>query len=105
MFYRLPFPDHSRMEKVHKLAGVTGDVAIFLNEMQADLDNGMGDLRTGWEAYLDTHAANDAGATAPPNKTSLSKRRARNKTPPMEVDEGEVCNDCYPRWHICTCTS
>jgi hypothetical protein len=88
MFFRLPFPDGPRMEKVHAKAMVTPDVLNFLNEMQSDFDNvqAMSDLKTGWDNYLRTEIkVSDDRETGPtpanPAKYSMSARRARNSTP------------------------
>ena len=98
MFYRLPFPDSLQMEKVRKLAGVQADIALFLNEMRDDLEqpSAMGDLRTGWEAYLDEHKPT-GGALVNPSRKSLSVRKARCGTPsPTQSDIEGVCS---PHWY------
>ena len=98
MFYRLPFPDVGRMEKLHDSAGVTGDAKDFLAELQEDLEhaNAMRDLRTGWEAYLDEHKPT-GGALVNPSRKSLSVRKARCGTPsPTQSDIERVCS---PHWY------
>lgn len=102
MFYRLPFPDSGRMDKLHAAAQVTPDAVTFLNEMQSDFNrpNAMSDLRSGWEAYLHREmnvpvdAGYDGGASGAgnPARRSLSIRQLRSKTPTQSEDEAEVCS-------------
>jgi hypothetical protein len=101
MFYRLPFPDVGKMEKLHELAGVTGDAKDFLAEMQDDLDapNAMRDLRTRWEAHLDKHVT-AGGARVNPSRKSLSARTQRCSSP-TQSDGAQVCSQS-PHWYTHT---
>ncbi len=115
MFFRLPFPDNQRMEKVHERACVQQDVATFLGDMQSDLAEGraMLDLRSGWIAYIEQHLADSTDASGPrrppvnPCRKSFARRRAACSTPsPSSSDEeagGSASNVRAPLWHIRIC--
>ena len=99
MFFRLPFPDGPRMEKLHARANVTQDVRTFLAEVQRDFDNvhAMRDLKAGWEQYLRTEMkVIDDHDTGAPSKLNKDVRKARTSSPtPSEVEEAEVCSLQY----------
>ena len=100
MFFRLPFPDGPRMEKLHARANVTQDVRTFLAEMQSDFDNAaqcMSDLKNGWQHYLRTEMrVIDDHETGAPSKLNKDVRRARTSSPtPSEVEAAEVCSLQY----------
>ena len=104
MFFRLPFPDGQRMEKVHARANVTQDVRTFLAEMQRDFDNvvqSMSDLKNGWQHYLRTEMkVSDDQETGAPSKHNQSLRSARSSTPTREeIEAAEVCSLQYLHQH------
>ena len=104
MFFRLPFPDGPRMEKLHARANVTQDVRTFLAEMQSDFDNAaqcMSDLKNGWQHYLRTELkVSDDLDTGAPSKLNQSLRNARNSTPTIEeIEAAEVCSLQYLHQH------
>jgi len=117
MFFRLPFPDSQRMEKVHERAGVQQDVATFLGEMQSDLAEvrAMLDLRRGWIAYIEQYLADSTDASGhrrppvnPCRRSSASRRAAcRTPTPSSSDDEaGESASNVRATpslWHIRIC--
>ena len=100
MFFRLPFSDIVRMEKVHKRAGVQKEVATFLCDIKADLAQPrlMSDLRKGWETYIEQHLKTKvpAGRQRADKTSSRATRRARNTTPSSDEleaeDTTEVCS-------------
>ena len=105
MFYRLPFPDSLRMEKLHANAGITTDAAQFLRTMQSDFSsaNAMSDLREGWihflgnEMKVDTHDDGTNRKSNNPGRRSLMARNDRTKTPTASEDEREMV--CYLHWN------
>jgi hypothetical protein len=104
MFFRLPFPDGQRMEKVHARANVTQDVRTFLADMQCDFDNvvqSMSDLKNGWQHYLRTEMkVSDDQDTGAPSKVNNSVRRARTSSPTIEeIQAAEVCSLQYLHQH------
>jgi hypothetical protein len=119
MFFRLPFPDIQRMEKVHERAGIQQDVTTFLTDMQSDLGQGraMSDFCKGWVTYIKQHLTTDASGTrqdAPPvnpYRMSSAKRREGSSTPTPSDDENDNCCwsasrssvVCSPLLHICIC--
>lgn len=96
MFFRLPFPDIVRMEKVHEMANVQKEVATFLCDIKADLAKPrfMSDLRKGWEAYIEQHLKTKVPAGRQRADKSRVTSRARNTTPSSDEDDGktEVCS-------------
>jgi hypothetical protein len=96
MFFRLPFPDIVRMEKVHEMANVQKEVATFLSDMKADLAQPrfMSDLHKGWEAYIEQHIETKvpAGRQRADKTIGTASRRARNNTPSSDEDGVEVCS-------------
>lgn len=96
MFFRLPFPDIVRMEKVHESAGVQKEVATFLCDIKTDLAQPrlMGDLRKGWETYIEHHLETKVPAGRQRADKSRVTSRARNTTPSSDEDDGktEVCS-------------
>lgn len=97
MFFRLPFPDTSRMEKLHQSMNISNDVFSFLGDMQDDLKQprAMEDLRRGWKDFLDTEATSSGFGHQNLGKSSQSKRRERNKTPTSSEDaSGSGSDDC-----------
>jgi hypothetical protein len=104
MFFRLPFPDGQRMEKVHARANVAQDVRTFLTDMQRDFDNvvqSMSDLKNGWQHYLRTEMkVVDDEDTGAPSKLNKSFRNARTSSPtPSEIEADEVCSLQYLHQH------
>jgi hypothetical protein len=97
MFFRLPFPDITRMEKLHQSVNVTADVFNFLGEMQDDLRQARAieDLRRGWQEYLQAEMTSSGFGQHNLGKSSHSQRRMRNKTPTSseeeEEEEAQVC--------------
>jgi hypothetical protein len=91
MFYRLPFPDLLRLEKLQERIGIATDAAAFLDKMQDDLgqDRAMADLRSGWVKYLNTEMTTKGASTGKVRKTS-SQRHVRNKTPTTSEEEDAV---------------
>ena len=100
MFYRLPFPDGGRMDKLHDAHGVTGVAVYFRTELQADFEepNAMNDLTLGWGAYLDLHVT-DAAGSLNPGRQSLISRRARCASPTQSDDEKVRLS----HWYILAC--
>ena len=102
MFFRLPFPDVMRMEKLLDSAGVSADAAYFLKMMQEDLDNprAISDLRTTWWWFLDTQRTETgaAGLNRNPSRASLEARRERNRTPSSSEDRDDQDEVCSPRF-------
>jgi hypothetical protein len=100
LFYRLPFPDIGRLEKLQLDSGITTDIMRFRDEIKEDYANPrfMEDLRKGWMEYL--HSEMRGPAKINSTKISMSQRHERNKSPtPSEVEaalaaeaaEAEVC--------------
>jgi hypothetical protein len=100
LFYRLPFPDIGRLEKLQLDSGITTDIVRFRDEIKEDYANPrfMEDLRKGWMEYLDSEMRGPAKINR--TKISMSQRHERNKSPtPSEVEaalaaqaaEAEVC--------------
>ncbi len=100
MFYRLPFPDVGRLEKLQLDLGITADVGRFCAEIKEDYAHSkfMEDLRQGWMLYLDTQMRGPAKVNS--TKISMTQRHERNRSPtPSELEaaraaraaEAEVC--------------
>jgi hypothetical protein len=97
LFYRLPFPDIGRLEKLQLDSGITTDIMRFRDEIKEDYANPrfMEDLRKGWMEYLDSEMRGPAKINS--TKISMSQRHEWNKSPtPSEVEaalaaEAEVC--------------
>jgi hypothetical protein len=100
LFYRLPFPDIGRLEKLQLDSGITSDIARFHEEIKEDYANPrfMEDLRQGWMEYLESEMRGPAKIYR--TKISMSQRHERNKSPtPSEVEaalaaqaaEAEIC--------------
>jgi hypothetical protein len=89
MFFRLPFPDIARMEKLHQSMKIAADVFSFLGDMQDDLrqPRAMEDLRRGWKDFLETEMTSSDFGQHNLGKSSQSKRRQRNKTPTTSEEE------------------
>jgi hypothetical protein len=89
MFFRLPFPDIARMEKLHQSMKISADVFSFLGDMEDDLKQprAMEDLRRGWKDFLETEMPSSGFGQHNLGKCSQSKRRQRNKTPTTSEDE------------------
>gem|GEM_PF-6166484 len=96
MFFRLPFSDIVRTEKVHEKAGVQKEVAAFLCDIKTDLAQPrlMGDLRKGWETYIEHHLETKVPAGRQRADKSRVTSRVRNTTPSSDEDDGktEVCS-------------
>lgn len=101
LFYRLPFPDIGRLEKLQLDSGIASDIARFHEEIKEDYANPrfMEDLRKGWMGYLESEMLGPASKINR-TKISMSQRHERNKSPtPSEVEaalaaeaaEAEVC--------------
>ena len=88
MFFRLPFPDISRMEKLHLSMKISADVISFLGDMEDDLKQprAMDDLRRGWKDFLETETTSSGCGQHNLGKSSQCKRRERNKTPTSSED-------------------
>ena len=98
MFYRLPFPNGERMEKLQEKHKVTTDVRDFLVMLREDYSsaNFMRHLRMGWERYLsiDMNVTDDPTLqrTINPAKASAAARARAMKTPTQSEDEADkVC--------------
>ena len=83
MFWRLPFPDVVRMDKLHDRHGVQGEASTFLLNLQEDLNDARAaqDLRDGWERYLEVEKGVDM------KKPAKTKNRARRMATPTTSDD------------------
>ncbi len=100
LFYRLPFPDIGRLQKLQLDSEITADIGRFRDEIKEDYAHPrfMEDLRQGWMEYLESEMQGPAKINR--TKISMSQRHERNKSPmPREVEaalaaraaEAKVC--------------
>jgi hypothetical protein len=100
VFYRLPFPDVGRLEKLQLDLGITADVGRFCAEIKEDYAHArfMEDLRLGWTRYLDTEMRGPAKVNR--TKISMIQRHERNRSPTSSELEAALAREaaevCLP---------
>ena len=89
MFFRLPFPDIQRMDKLLERKQVVGEIAQFLKDMRSDFEDPrvMTDFRDGWMAFLQIEKG---GSLHEKNSLSKSKARMRKRESPTASDIEEL---------------
>ena len=105
MFFRLPFPDIQRMDKLLERKNLVGEIAQFLKDIRSDFDDPriLTDFRDGWMAYLHIEKGVDVHQTAG-DQLSKSKTRLLKRGTPTNSDEEEVIA-IYSCFIFSTCMS
>jgi hypothetical protein len=83
MFFRLPFPDIQRMDKLLEIKNVVGEIAEFLRDMRSDFQDPriMSDFRDGWLGYLQTEMGVDIHHCGGGTRSQLRMRKRQSPTP------------------------